>query len=483
VRRELIRLAVAVTTMVALAFLVPLALIVAQTARDRAFVHAERTAAELGPALAVTTDPLALTRALAASRGGADGLAALHVPAADGTLTTVGTSRVGPARLASVAASGQAAVVDVPGGSVLLSPVALDGTRIAEVEVFVPAAATHQGVIKAWLVLGGLAAALVAISVLVADRLGSRTVRATRGLAAAASRLGAGDLDARVPAPNAGTPPEVRDAAVAFNAMADRVRQLLAAERELAADVSHRLRTPLTVLRLNITALADAGLADAGSAEHVRAALDRLEHEADQIIRTIRDRGAGGLVVAGCDAAEVVRDRVDFWSVLAEDQGRPWWLAGAGGAAGAAAGVPVPVPVARAELVAALDALLGNVFQHTDEGVGFAVALRVTPGAVTIAVADAGPGIADPVAAVRRGAGAGGAGSTGLGLDIARRVATSTGGELAIGRSGLGGTDIQLRLRTASGPAPARPRRRAERGHATGRGGRGISGTTGPRVP
>jgi len=449
-RRELIRLSIAVTSMVALAFLIPLVLIVDQTARDRAFTRAERTAAELGPALAITTDRFALDRALAASPGGADGLAAVHVPAVDGALMTIGPSRANADTLSAVAASGRAATVDVPGGSAVLRPVAVSGARVAVVEVYVPAASMHQGVRAAWLVLGAVAAVLVALSVLVADRLGSRVVRSTGRLAAAARRLGAGDLDARVPTSDAGAPPEVLDAAAAFNTMADRVRQLVAAERELAADLSHRLRTPLTVLRLNTAALADDGAAD-----QVQAAVDRLEREVDLIIRAARDRGAGGPVAAGCDAAEVVRDRVDFWSVLAEDQGRPWRLLGVADGA--------PVPVARADLVAALDALLGNVFQHTGEGVGFAVGLRATAGAVTIAVADAGPGIADPAEAVRRGSGAGGAGSTGLGLDIARRVATSTGGELAIGRSGLGGADIRLRLRTTAGPAAGRPRSRRRR--------------------
>ncbi|ONH27518.1 sensor histidine kinase [Pseudofrankia asymbiotica] len=469
-RRELIQVSIAVTSMVALAFLIPLGLIVAQTARDRAFVRAERTAAELGPALAITTDPFALGRALATTRDGADGMAAVHLPAANGALTTIGPSRVTPDQLAGAATSGRSAVLDAPGGSVLLRPVAVSDARIAVVEVFVPASSMSQGVRTAWLVLGGLAVALVAISVLVADRLASRTVRATRGLAATARRLGAGDLDARVPLSGSGVPPEVRDAAVAFNTMADRIRQLVAAERELAADLSHRLRTPLTVLRLNTAALADAGPADAGPADQVQQAVERLEREVDHIIRAARDRGAGGPAAARCDAAEVVRDRVGFWSALAEDQGRPWRLAGAEGGHdshdGGGYDYGAPVPVARAELVAALDALLGNVFQHTGEGVGFAVTLRAVPGAVTIAVADAGPGIADPAEAMRRGAGAGGAGSTGLGLDIARRVATSTGGELTVGRSALGGAEIRLRLRTTAGPGAGagRTRRRARRG-------------------
>jgi signal transduction histidine kinase len=56
--------------------------------------------------------------------------------------------------------------------------------------------------------------------------------------------------------------------------------------------------------------------------------------------------------------------------------------------------------------------------------------------------------------------GSSGAGSTGLGLDIARRVAESTGGGLKIDTSALGGAQVQMRLRTGSPPPAARRGRR-----------------------
>jgi signal transduction histidine kinase len=91
-----------------------------------------------------------------------------------------------------------------------------------------------------------------------------------------------------------------------------------------------------------------------------------------------------------------------------------------------------------------MDVLLGNVFRHTEEPVGFSVALWADDGAVFVVVEDAGPGIADPAAALQRGHGAGGSGSTGLGLDIVRRVAEGADGGIHIGRSRMGGTLVHV---------------------------------------
>ncbi|WP_138899757.1 sensor histidine kinase, partial [Streptomyces chryseus] len=188
------------------------------------------------------------------------------------------------------------------------------------------------------------------------------------------------------------------------------VVQLLANERELAADLSHRLRTPLTVLRLNA-----ASLGEGPAAEQTRAAVEQLEREVDTIIRTARDQrsqtqgAVGPGPGAGCDVSEVVRERMDFWSALAEDEGRKVRLAGVER--------PVRIPVARPELAAALDALLGNVFRHTPVGTAFSVDVHNGDDAVIVLVSDAGPGISDPQAALVRGNSGGRDGSTGLGLD------------------------------------------------------------------
>lgn len=462
-RWALVKVSLAVTAMVVVAFAVPLGLVIKELARDRAFSDAERDAAEIAPALSITTDRAQLERVVASA--GSDAGMAVHIPAADaaagGTAPVeIGRQRAADTDIAATRKLGRASTAEVPGGSALLQPVALSSGKFAVVEVYIPDTAVTKGVGTAWAVLAAVGLALIVGSVAVADRLGVRMVRPAQRLVEGARELGEGKLGARVPEEG---PTELRLAAVAFNSMADQVVQLLANERELAADLSHRLRTPLTVLRLNA-----ASLGDGPAAEQTRAAVAQLEREVDTIIRTAREAkpqttapGPG----AGCDAAEVVRERMAFWSALAEDEGRTVRLAGVDR--------PVRIPVARADLAAALDALLGNVFRHTPEGTAFAVDVHNGDDAVIVLVSDAGPGIADPEAAMARGRGSGSDGSTGLGLDIVRRLAESTGGDVRIGRSVLGGTEVRIWIQVDG----REPVRRGHRGAVRRRRPRGTAST------
>ncbi|MER7516047.1 HAMP domain-containing sensor histidine kinase [Streptomyces sp. NPDC126499] len=460
-RWALVKVSLAVTVMVVVAFAVPLGLVVKEMARDRAFSNAERRAAGLAPVLAITTDREQLERAVATTDDGAEGRLAVHLPASGepgGRGEEIGTGRVSEEDLATTRALGRATIAEVPGGSALLQPTAVSSGRVAVVELFVPEGEVTNGVATAWLVLAAVGAALIVGSVAVADRLGVRMVRPAQRLARAAHELGEGELGARVPEEG---PPELKSAAVAFNSMADQVVRLLANERELAADLSHRLRTPLTVLRLNA-----ASLGSGPAADQTRAAVEQLEREVDTIIRTAREakpQTGATAPVTGCDAAEVVRERMGFWSALAEDEDRKVRVAGLER--------PVRIPVARPELVAALDALLGNVFRHTPVGTAFSVDLHNGDDAVIILVSDAGPGIADPAAALARGAGSGRDGSTGLGLDIVRRMAESTGGDVRIGHSVLGGTEVRIWIgldgRRTTGTTGRRTRRAPTRRQKT----------------
>jgi signal transduction histidine kinase len=115
------------------------------------------------------------------------------------------------------------------------------------VEVFVPEAELTRGVDDTWWALIGIAFLLLLVSVLASDRLAARVVRSARGLAAAARTVGDGDLSPAVP--TAG-PRELAEAAPPSTRWPTGIATMRAAERELIADLSHRLRTPLTALRL-----------------------------------------------------------------------------------------------------------------------------------------------------------------------------------------------------------------------------------------
>jgi signal transduction histidine kinase len=376
----------------------------------------------------------------------AGGLLVVHAPN-----TTAGTK----AKTADVtrAAKGTAPVtVDVDDGLVVLRPV-LVGTRTSVVEVFVPEAQVTAGTARDLWLLFGIALVLVAGSVIVVDRLARGAVNSARSLVQAAMAIGGGDLGVRI---QPSGPRELAEAGYAFNRMADRLITSRTSEREMVADLSHRLRTPLTVLRLDAEALDpdDTHIGEYSAAEldrrrgirRIRQAIIALEDEVDQLINTTRKAVAAQVAAAPevgvCDAAEVVRERMVFWAALAGDQNRQHRVIGAH--------LRTPVQVTRAELAAALDAVLGNVFRYTPQGTDFEVAISRRDGWVAVRVDDAGPGIPDPERAMRRGES--NQGSTGLGLDIARRAAQSTGGSVSLDRAAMGGASVVMLFADADTP-------------------------------
>lgn len=424
-RRQLTFAALAVTSLVAVAFALPLALLVREVARDRALTAAEQDATSVAPLLVATDDVELLEVAVELTASGGEGRLAVVLP--DGR-------QLGDARPSDPAAlelaQQQAFSVAVPGGIDLHVPVVAGDGTTAVVRVHVPDDELSRGVPAAWAALAAVAVVLVAGAVLIADVLGRRITRPLDQLARTAHDVGAGDLAARAPEEG---PPEVAELARTFNGLTERVGELLRAERERVADLSHRLRTPLTALRLEAERHGDAGLT---------ADVDRLAEEVDRAIVAARhhlDEGDPRV-----DLVALIEERSRFWGALAEDDGRAWELE-------IATSGPLHLGVPASEVEAAIDALLGNIFAHTPEGSAYRLRLDTDGDTATLTVDDEGPGVPDVDRALRRGLS--GSGSTGLGLDIARRCAEQAGGGLRLGRSPSGGTRAQLHLRVVPTPA------------------------------
>ncbi|MFD9880155.1 sensor histidine kinase [Streptomyces alboflavus] len=452
-RRRLLLLTAATTALVLTALLVPLTLLTRSHAADRATAEAtaraQWVAHAIGPALASAGERPTAEQTVAGVNG--DGLPRTSLVLGDGTVVGPGHRSGGGAVTDAVrlARTGRAFTYEPAGGGrQVLVPVhgAADGTAV--VRVTLTERQLYAGTLTSWLVLAGIGVGLVLLGLLLADRLGARLVGATRGLARTADRLAAGDLTARA-VPDG--PPELRLVAGELNRLAGRIDELLRAERENArenaADLAHRLRTPVAALRLDAESLRDAR-----EARRIAGDVAALERSVDDVIRRARLplRGA-----ACADLAAVARERAAFWAPLAEDQGRGLLVdvpvRGGDEASGPPlAPVPAPVPVPPDELSAALDALIGNVLDHTPHGTAFRITVEVTgDGHARVTVTDEGPGFpdGDGEAAAR---GASGGGSTGLGLDIARRTAEDAGGGFVIAS---GPTRVTLSFPLAGTPS------------------------------
>jgi len=434
-RLRVIMLVVATSSLVLVSFLVPLALVLRSFAANQAVGKATTQAQVLAGQAALGTDTLRVAVGQMNADSGGNQVT-VFLPGQELGQHAPRTPTV------YQAATGRSFTTVGPAGAEVLAAVKGLSGGPAVIRVFVPNAVLRQGVARAWLLLVGLGLGLLAVSVVVADQLARSLVRPIANLAQASDLLATGDLTAR--AIVAG-PPEVRRAGSGLNRLAARIGDLLAHERETVADLSHRLRTPLTALRIDAESLRDID-----EMTQVTADVDAVERTVNEIIRAAR-RPSGGGVGALCDASMVINERAAFWRPLAEDQERPMMVEVAAG--------PVLVNVSSEDLAACTDVLLENVFSHTAEGAAFTVRLsRRAGGGAWLVIADDGPGFpdADPT---ERGRSSGG--STGLGLDIARRIAEASGGSLMIGRSTSGGGAVTVGLGPPPRPPDGRRHRRA----------------------
>jgi signal transduction histidine kinase len=417
VRRRIVLVAGAATLTVAVAFVVPLAGLVAQLASDRAISAAEADAALIARVVGTSENPEAVFNAVVGQGSLNSRPTSLILP--DGEV--LGAPPVENENLS--AAQAGIARADLAEGQAVYAPILSDeGTLV--VRVLIPNAQLTEGVLVSWVVLGLLGIGLVGLGVLAADRMARSIVRPVRSLAKAATELGKGDLDTRV-TPDG--PAEIVAVGARFNELAGRIGTMLELERRNAADLSHRLRTPLTAMRLDIDQIESEE-----DRQRLLGSLDELERTVTHIIneakRTMRQPERS-------DIAAVLRERLDFWAPLADEEGRAVTLD--------VLETALYVPVGRSDLVAVLDALIENVHAHTPTATPYSVSMVATGGMVTVTIADKGPGFTSKDVEKR---GVSTSGSTGLGLDIVRRTAEAAGGRTSVTFAPGGGASVHVVL-------------------------------------
>ena len=407
----------AITSIVIIAFVLPLAFLVKTIAADRATSQANADAQYVGQIIAGNR-PVA-RELVAQAEASTPGRITVFYP--DGTV--IGDSSHPPAADSlQLARRGRSFSRETASGVDVFLPVLESGGQGAVVRVSVARHELQHGVMAAWLALAGLAVGLLVVAGLVADRMARSVTEPMNTLTEIARRLADGDLDARSQVTGS---PEVVEVSRALDTLAVRIGDLLQAEREHAADLSHSLRTPLTALRLDAELLQDKA-----ESERITAAVHDLE---DAVTNVIADTRASRrhLEQRDADLGAIVRERMTFWEVLARAQQRPLELRLAPDA--------LAVAARRHDVQQLVDVLVDNVLRHTPAGGAARVTTGPRPnGGARLVVEDAGPGFATRTMRKRRG--------SGRGLEIARRVALDANGSVTLGRSDLGGGRVTVEL-------------------------------------
>nr|WP_283949494.1 HAMP domain-containing sensor histidine kinase [Limobrevibacterium gyesilva] len=272
----------------------------------------------------------------------------------------------------------------------------------------------------------------------IAVALGSVGAWAVRGLfrvtiadvSATASAISAGDLTRRVQVTGQGD--EFDMLAETINDMLDRISRLMDGVRQVSNAIAHDLRTPITRARAR---LEDAAL-HATSEADLRAAIDRAQADLDDIVAVFQallriseiEAGARRSAFASDDLAPLLRDLAELYDAAAEEKGLVLEQQ-----------VPAVLPVFgdRDMIQQAVANLLDNALKFSPPGGVVRLSASAGRDAVTVAVADGGPGIPqDSMARATerfyRGEQARNTPGSGLGLSLVQAVATLHGGVLRL---------------------------------------------------
>jgi signal transduction histidine kinase len=328
-------------------------------------------------------------------------------------------------------------------------PVTSGGTVIGVVRVTRPLASVNERVRNNWLLLATVGGAVLAVVFGVSLLVARSVTRPLADLSRAASRLGAGELDARTRVP-AG-PAEVRTLAEEFNRTGGQLESLVHSQQQFVADASHQLRTPLAALRLRLENLeSEVGPAAGDDVEGARAEVERLSRLVDGLLLLARAERVPATPV-NVDLGQVVSGRRDAWLALAGERDVAL-------RADVPGGLWARATPERLEQV--LDNLLNNALEQTPSGGAVTLRAEQARDRVQIRVRDDGPGMTDEEQARAfdrfwRGATASSDnGGFGLGLAIVAQLVRADGGTVELRSPPSGGLEVVIGLRAGSRAVP-----------------------------
>ncbi|WP_328747971.1 ATP-binding protein [Streptomyces sp. NBC_00285] len=301
-----------------------------------------------------------------------------------------------------------------PSGEVISSTE--KGEEGETVTVQEPRSSVTREVGRTLLIIGLVALLAVIAAVLLAIRQANKLSAPLTDLAETAERLGSGDPRPRHKRYGV---PELDRVADVLDASAERIARMLTAERRLAADASHQLRTPLTALsmRLEEITLTDDPDTVKEEANVALTQVERLTDVVERLLTNSRDPRAGNAVTFDLD--EVIQQQLAEWRPAYRSAGRA--IVSSGKRHLTAVGTPGAV----AQVLAAL---IENSLMHG--GGTVALRTRVTGNQAVIEVTDEGPGVPADLGARIFERTISGRNSTGIGLAVARDLAEADGGRL-----------------------------------------------------
>jgi signal transduction histidine kinase len=307
----------------------------------------------------------------------------------------------------------------------LVSPPLIQARAITKnFRVIVQADTSNEtaGITEALALIGSLALLAVGVAVALAVLQARRLTRPLQDLASAADRLGSGDAG---PLGQRYGVPELDRVAEGLDESAQRITDLLAAERDFAADASHQLRTPLTALSMRLEEMLAAANEPSVVREEGAAALVQTERLAEVVSQLLgRTRSPARRSPEQVPIDDVVAQQVVEWDPAFRRKNRKLEVTGDKSLRG------YVTPGALSQVIATL---LDNALVH---GRG-TVTIRTskTPKSVVIEVRDEGKGVpAELVPQIFERSVSGKPGGTGLGLALARSIAAAEGGKVVLVR-------------------------------------------------